>query len=95
MKQLLHAVLAWAHGFCPANPVDVVDKLLPQQPGKAIRTQHQPTMDWRLLTAFYKEHLANSARFDVSHALLSFVILTACHSGEASKAMHATSLNEH
>ncbi|WP_440890702.1 tyrosine-type recombinase/integrase [Aeromonas hydrophila] len=40
-------------------------------------------MDRRLLPAFYKEYLANSARFDVSHALLSFVILTACRSGEA------------
>ncbi|WP_421167026.1 tyrosine-type recombinase/integrase [Aeromonas dhakensis] len=85
VKQRLHAVMAWAwaNGFCPANPVDVVDKLLPQQPSKTIRTQHQPAMDWRLLPEFYQEHLANSARFDVSRALLSFVILTACRSGEA------------
>lgn len=85
VKQRLHAVMAWAwaNGFCPANPVDVVDKLLPQQPSKTIRTQHQPAMDWRLLPEFYQEHLANSERFDVSRALLSFVILTACRSGEA------------
>ncbi|MCD6616575.1 tyrosine-type recombinase/integrase [Aeromonas veronii] len=85
VKQRLHAVMAWAwaHGFCQANPVDVVDKLLPLQPSKAIRTQHQPTMDWRILPAFYQQHLANAERFDVSRALLSFVILTGCRSGEA------------
>nr|WP_316248874.1 site-specific integrase [Aeromonas hydrophila] len=85
MKQRLHAVMAWAwaHGFCQANPVDVVDKLLPLQPSKAIRTQHQPAMDWRILPAFYQQYLANAERFDVSRALLSFVILTACRSGEA------------
>ncbi|RKJ84519.1 DUF4102 domain-containing protein [Aeromonas veronii] len=84
VKQRLHAVMAWAwaHGFCQANPVDVVDKLLPLQPSKAIRTQHQPAMDWRILPAFYQQHLANAERFDVSRALLSFVILTACRSGE-------------
>lgn len=85
VKQRLHAVMAWAwaHSFCQANPVDVVDKLLPLQPSKAIRTQHQPAMDWRILPEFYREHLANAERFDVSRALLSFVILTACRSGEA------------
>ena len=85
VKQRLHAVMAWAwaHSFCQANPVDVVDKLLPLQPSKAIRTQHQPAMDWRILPEFYREHLANAECFDVSRALLSFVILTACRSGEA------------
>ena len=85
VKQRLHAMMAWAwaHGFCQANPVDVVDKLLPLQPSKAIRTQHQPAMDWRILPAFYQKHLANAECFDVSRALLSFVILTGCRSGEA------------
>ena len=85
VKQRLHAVMAWAwaHGFCQGNPVDVVDKLLPQHPSKAIRTQHQPAMDWRVLPEFYQQHLASSERFDVSRALLSFVTLTACRSGEA------------
>ncbi|MCS3769579.1 integrase [Aeromonas hydrophila] len=87
VKQRLHAVMAWAwaHGFCQANPVDVVDNLLPLQPSKAIRTQHQPAMDWRILPEFYQQHLANAVRFDVSRALLSFVIFTACRSGEARK----------
>lgn len=85
VKQRLHAVMAWAwaHGFCQANPVDVVAKLLPQQTSKSIRTQHQPAMDWRALPEFYQLHLAKTGRFDVSHTLLSFVILTACRSGEA------------
>lgn len=47
------------------------------------KKQHQPAMDWHLLPEFYWEHLANSAKFDVSRALLSFVILTACRSREA------------
>ncbi|MGL6356411.1 tyrosine-type recombinase/integrase [Aeromonas veronii] len=85
VKQRLHAVMAWAwaHGFCQANPVDVVDNLLPAQPSKAIRTQHQPAMDWRILPEFYQQHLACAKQYDVSRALLSFVILTACRSGEA------------
>ncbi|HDX8592941.1 TPA: tyrosine-type recombinase/integrase [Aeromonas dhakensis] len=87
VKQRLHAVMAWAwaHGFCQANPVDVVDNLLPAQPSKAIRTQHQPAMDWRVLPEFYQQHLAFAEQYDVSRALLSFVILTACRSGEARK----------
>lgn len=46
VKQRLNAVMAWgwAHGHCVANPVDVVTHLLPQQPTKAIRTEHQPAM---------------------------------------------------
>lgn len=40
-------------------------------------------MDWRVLPEFYQQHLASSERFDVSRALLSFVTLTACRSGEA------------
>ncbi|MFB2907885.1 integrase, partial [Aeromonas jandaei] len=46
VKQRLHAVMAWgwAHGHCQANPVDVVNHLLPLQPSKAVRTEHQPAM---------------------------------------------------
>lgn len=85
VKQRLHAVFswAWAHGYCQSNPVDVVVHLLPIQPSKSIRTQHQPAMDWRILPKFYKQYLANCERYDVSKALLCFVILTACRSGEA------------
>lgn len=85
LKQRLHAVMAWgwAHGYCSSNPVDVVGHLLPQQPSKTVRTQHQPAMPWRLLPQFVEEHLRNRARYDVTRALLHFLILTACRSIEA------------
>ncbi|MCG9055145.1 tyrosine-type recombinase/integrase [Laribacter hongkongensis] len=84
VKQRLHAVMAWgwAHGHCAANPVDVVGFLLPQQPGKAVRTEHQPAMPWRDIPAFVAEHLAGAARFDTTRAILEFLILTAARSGE-------------
>ena len=84
VKQRLHAVLTWgwAHGFCQSNPVDVVDHLLPLQPGKTIRTQHQPAMPWSLIPAFVTEHLQYPHSCDVSRQVLSFLILTAARSGE-------------
>ncbi|MCG9115321.1 site-specific integrase [Laribacter hongkongensis] len=72
----------WAHGHCAANPVDAVGFLLPQQPGKAVRTEHQPAMPWRDIPAFVAEHLAGAARFDTTRAMLEFLILTAARSGE-------------
>lgn len=83
LKQRIHAVLAWgwAHGYCKSNPVDVVVHLLPQQPSKAIRVKHQPAMPWRIIPGFWKEHLA-AEDYDVSRALLKFLILTAARSGE-------------
>ncbi|NUA25993.1 tyrosine-type recombinase/integrase [Cupriavidus basilensis] len=85
LKQRLHAVMAWgwAHGHCLSNPVDVVNRLLPQQPGKAVRTQHQPAMPWRDIPAFAKRHLPASDHRDVTRAMLEFLILTASRSGEA------------
>lgn len=83
VKQRLHAVMAWgwAHGFCQSNPVDVVEHLLPLQPGKSVRTQHQPAMPWPLIPTFITDHLPPSN--EVTHQLLAFVILTAARSGEA------------
>ncbi|HTA65753.1 MAG TPA: tyrosine-type recombinase/integrase [Xanthomonadaceae bacterium] len=82
VKQRLHAVMGWgwAHGFCQSNPVDVVDHLLPLQPGKAVRVQHQPAMPWALIPVFMAEHLSQS--LDVSRQVLAFAILTAARSGE-------------
>jgi integrase len=84
VKQRLHAVMAWgwAHGYCQSNPVDVVGHLLPLQPGKTIRTQHQPAMPWSLVPAFVTEHLQLTQSFDVSRQVLAFLILTAARSGE-------------
>lgn len=85
VKQRIHAVMAWgwAHGHCQSNPVDVVEHLLAQQPGKAIRTQHHPAMPWREIPVFVQKHLRTSDRPEVSRSLLELVILTACRSGEA------------
>lgn len=82
VKQRLHAVIAWgwAHGYCQSNPVDVVGHLLPLQPGKTVRTQHQPAMPWALVPAFMVDHLPQS--LEASRQLLAFVILTAARSGE-------------
>lgn len=85
VKQRMHAVMTWgwAHGHCTSNPIDVVAYLLPQQPGKAIRTQHHPAMPWRDVPEFVTKKLRSKAQFDVTRLLLEFVILTACRSGEA------------
>lgn len=85
VKQRIHAVMAWgwAHGHCQSNPVDVVDHLLPLQPAKAVRTQHQPAMPWQDIPAFVTKHLKKREQFDVTRSMLEFLILTACRSGEA------------
>lgn len=85
VKQRIYTVMAWgwAHGHCRSNPVDVVTHLLPQQPGKAVRTQHHPAMPWAKIPAFVQKHLRTKGRVDVTRQLLEFVILTACRSGEA------------
>ncbi len=84
VKQRLHAVMAWgwAHGYCQSNPIDVVGHLLPLQPGKTIRTQHQPAMPWHLVPSFLTEHLRTSRGLDVTRQVLIFLILTASRSGE-------------
>ena len=85
VKQRLHAVMAWgwANGLNQSNPVDVVNHLLPQQPSKTTRTQHQPAMPWRLLPDFIAANLGDPAQLGVIERLLLFLILTATRSGEA------------
>lgn len=84
VKQRCHTVLkwCWAHGLVKANPLDVVDHLLPQQPGKRERVQHQPSMPWRDIPAFVRDVL-HASPSNVTRGLLEFVILTAARSGEA------------
>ena len=84
VKQRMHAVMSWgwAHGFCIANPVDVVNHLLPQQPGKSTRTEHQPAMPWREIPKFIEENLQGSSRHDLTRLMLELLILTAARSGE-------------
>lgn len=84
-KQRIHTVMAWgwAHGYCSANPVDVVSHLLPQQTSASLRRIHQPAMPWKNIPLFIATHLDRKEKYDVSRAILTFVILTACRSGEA------------
>ncbi|HFD3011132.1 TPA: tyrosine-type recombinase/integrase [Escherichia coli] len=85
VKQRIHKVMqwAWAHGFCSANPVDVVDHLLPQQVSASIRTEHQPAMPWKVIPLYIASRIYTEDRYNVTRGLLLFVILTACRSGEA------------
>src|SRR3954451_12877270 len=77
----MHAVVqwAWAHGHITANPVSVVDHILPKQNAK---NEHQPAMPWRDLPAFVKKHVAEFKQGEATRAALLFLILTAARSGE-------------
>ncbi|MEQ5679649.1 tyrosine-type recombinase/integrase [Providencia rettgeri] len=85
VKQRIHAVMqwAWAHSYCSANPVDVVAHLLPQQISVNVRTEHQPAMPWKSLPLYIATYVSTDERYNVTRALLLFVILTASRSGEA------------
>ncbi len=85
VKQRIHAVMqwAWAHSYCSANPVDVVSHLLPQQISANVRTEHQPAMPWKSLPLYIATYVSTDERYNVTRALLLFVILTASRSGEA------------
>ncbi|MBB5409457.1 integrase [Paraburkholderia sp. HC6.4b] len=80
-RQRMHAVMqwAWAHGHITANPVSVVDHILPKQSAKK---EHQPAMPWRQIPAFVKAQLSHIERGDNTRAALLFLILTAARSGE-------------
>lgn len=84
VRQRIHAVMAWAwaHGYCVANPVDVVNHLLPQQPSKPVRLEHQPAMPWEMIPSFVAKHIRTENRYDVTRTILEFLILTAARSGE-------------
>ncbi|CAE6819452.1 Prophage integrase IntA [Paraburkholderia haematera] len=70
---------AWAHGHITANPVSVVDHILPKQNP---RKEHQPAMPWRDVPAFVKTHIAGYQQGDSTRAALLLLILTAARSGE-------------
>ncbi|HDR8934521.1 tyrosine-type recombinase/integrase [Burkholderia vietnamiensis] len=80
-RQRMHAVMqwAWAHGHITANPISVVDHLLPKQSGKP---EHQPAMPWQQVPKFVDAHLAELKAGDSTRAALLFLILTATRSGE-------------
>ncbi|WP_244255517.1 tyrosine-type recombinase/integrase [Burkholderia vietnamiensis] len=80
-RQRMHAVMqwAWAHGHVTANPVSVVDHILPKQNA---RKEHQPAMPWRDVPVFVKAQFPNCEAGDTTRAALLFAILTAARSGE-------------
>ena len=84
VKQRCHMVMkwCWAHGYVNGNPLDVVEHLLPRQPGKRERVQHQPAMEWRAVPRFVSASM-RAGKANVTRELLEFVILTAARSGEA------------
>lgn len=83
VRQRCDAVMNWAaaSGFIVASPVGVVDKLLPKQPGKRERVEHQPALPWRLLPAFFSDVLQSGSP-NITRHMLELLILTACRSGE-------------
>lgn len=78
-RQRMHAVMqwAWAHGHIAANPLVVVDPILPK---KSTKAEHQPAMPWRQVPV--ANHLAKHDPTDSTRAALLFLILTATRSGE-------------
>ncbi|NYH23954.1 tyrosine-type recombinase/integrase [Paraburkholderia bryophila] len=80
-RQRMHAVMqwAWAHGHIAANPVSVVDHILPKQSAKK---EHQPAMPWRDVPAFIEKHVAEFKQGEATRAAMLFLILTAARSGE-------------
>lgn len=84
VKQRCHTVMkwCWAQGLLQSNPLDVVDHLLPRQPSKRERVQHQPAMPWRAIPTYVSKSLHDGPS-NVTRSLLEFVILTAARSGEA------------
>ncbi|MHA7969326.1 tyrosine-type recombinase/integrase [Rhizobium sp. CAU 1783] len=83
VKQRCDAVMNWAaaNGFIVASPVGVVDKLLPKQPGKRERVEHQPALPWRLLPTFFGRVL-HAGETNITRHMLELLILTGCRSGE-------------
>lgn len=79
-KQRMHAVFswAWAHGHIAANPVAVVDHLLPKQDSTG--KEHHPAMPWRDCAAFISEHLQTRSPSDSVKGGLEFLILTGVRS---------------
>lgn len=77
LKQRCHAVMEWCltSEHVETNPVDRVAGLLPKQPSKQDRVQHQPAMPWRDLPVFVRDHL-RAGDSNVSRATLEFIILT-------------------
>ncbi|WP_175850693.1 tyrosine-type recombinase/integrase [Burkholderia cepacia] len=80
-RQRMNAVMqwAWAHGIVTANPVSVVDHLLPVQTARA---EHHPAMPWRAIPAFVAAELIALDATERTRTAVLFTLLTAARSGE-------------
>ncbi|MCY1219967.1 Prophage integrase IntA [compost metagenome] len=85
-RQRMHAVMqwAWAHGHITANPVAVIDHILPKHNAKK---EHQPAMPWRDVPKFIKAQLSDIGTGDNTRAALLLLILSATRSGEVRGAL--------
>lgn len=85
VRQRMHAVMqwCWAHQHIAANPVAVVDHILPKQKAKVT---HQPSMPWKDVPAFLATHVRDRETRDTLRAAVEFAILTAARSGEVREA---------
>ena len=83
VKQRCNAIMDWcvAQEVSEGNPVGVVSKLLPKQPGFRERVQHYPAMPWRDIPHFVK-NILYTGKPTLSKLMLEFLILTAARSGE-------------
>ena len=83
VKQRCHTIMkwSWAKQLVSANPLDVVDHLLPKHKSAARMKQHHPAMPWPMIPQYVESIIRPSD--SVTAALLEFVILTAARSGEA------------
>ena len=71
----------FAHEHVSGNQAELADQLLPKQTKSSSRTQHFPSMPWRVIPAFLQEHVLEKKDGGVS--LLEFIINTAVRFGEA------------
>lgn len=80
VKQRCSAVMDWciAQEIVEANPVSVIDKLLPKQPSARERVRHQPAMPWRDIPAFVEEIL-HAGKPNLTKLMLEFLILSLIH----------------
>jgi integrase len=83
IKQRCDATMQWcaAHDYVVASPVQVIDKLLPNQPGKRERTTHHPAVPWREVPQVFDSVLEAGVMTQAKLAL-QLLILTAARSGE-------------
>lgn len=85
LKQRIAEVLKWGmgYGYCDTNVALLVEPLLPIQESRTQRVEHQPALPFEKIPDFLKQHNITTKPTNITKALMLFLILTACRSGEA------------